>query len=127
MSTSESVNFSFIPDTYETEILKTISVWGSFTSDNWRRRPSAEDVRGRTAEEHFMHQCVSEDTWCKNMLAIDLERPPLPSDEPSIISFMRYYSSQHPIDWPSCVRSPIIADEETAFFDVPNNGLCYAA
>ena len=119
---SASTIFSFIHETYETEILKTISVWGSFTLANWRKRPSAEDSRGRTAEEHFMHQCVSEDTWFKNMLGVDLGRPALPEPEPSIAVFMRHYSTA------ARQRCAILAEKsdawwlhETAFFDVPRN------
>ena len=109
-------------DTYETETLKTIAVWALFTPDNWQRRPSDQDERGRTAEEHFMHQCVSEDTWFKNMLAIDLERAPLPEGDSSMVKFMRRYAEA------AQKRLFIMRQQDDAwwqdaqqFFDVPRN------
>ena len=95
---------------------------GSFHEDTWQRRPAADDPRGRTAEEHFMHQCVSEDTWCKNMLGIDLAKPPLPPEDQSIAGFMAWYSSA------TAERLAVLRGKadawwlaETNFFDVPRN------
>ena len=80
--------FDFLLDTYDTERLKTLSVWSAFTDTDLEFRPAA---RIRTPHEHMVHQCVSEDTWMKNMLGIDTGQPALPEKEERI-EFMRHYA-----------------------------------
>ena len=70
--------FDFLLDTYDTERLKTLSVWSAFTDTDLEFRPAA---RIRTPHEHMVHQCVSEDTWMKNMLGIDTGQPAVPQKE----------------------------------------------
>jgi uncharacterized damage-inducible protein DinB len=70
--------FDFLLDTYETERLKTLSVWSSFTDADLEFRPAE---RIRTPHEHMVHQCVSEDAWMKNMLGIDTGEAALPQKE----------------------------------------------
>jgi hypothetical protein len=60
---------------YETECLKTLSVWSCFTEADVRFRPAP---RARTPLEQMVHQCVSEDTWMRNMLGIEIDLPALP-------------------------------------------------
>src|SRR5881296_1998803 len=60
--------YDFLLETYDTERLKTLSVWSQFRDEDFGFRP---EPRARTPHEHMVHQCVSEDTWCKNMLGID--------------------------------------------------------
>jgi len=67
--------FDFLLDAYDTERLKTLSVWSAFTDTDLEFRPAA---RIRTPHEHMVHQCVSEDNWFKGMLGIDTGRPALP-------------------------------------------------
>src|SRR5262245_63593926 len=64
--------YQFLVDTYETEILKVLSVWSSFQDDDLSTRPHPTDKRGRSVREHMVHQCMSEDGWFKNMFGIDV-------------------------------------------------------
>jgi len=71
----------FLVETYETERLKTLSVWTAFRDEDLRVRPRPGDRRGRNALEHMLHQCGSEDLWFREMLGIDVGAPPLPARE----------------------------------------------
>src|SRR6188474_2202615 len=42
-----SMRYQFLIDTYETEILKVLSVWSSFQDDDLSSRPHPTDKRGR--------------------------------------------------------------------------------
>src|SRR5215475_11801778 len=75
------MTYDFLIDTYETERLKVLSVWSEFRQD---------DPRGRSVLEHMVHQCMSEDTWFRTMLAIDVGAPPLPSAETRLEFIERY-------------------------------------
>ena len=79
----------FFLETYDTERLKTLATWSTFRDEDLRFR-CAE--RARTPLEHMVHQCVSEDTWFRTMLGIELLLPPLPAEE-SRLGFMRHYAS----------------------------------
>jgi len=81
--------WSFFADTYATERLKTLSVWSAFRDEDLRFR-CAE--RTRTPLEHMVHQCVSEDTWFRTMLGIELALPTLPAAE-TRLGFMRHYAT----------------------------------
>src|SRR3954470_6522919 len=80
--------YEFLVETYDTERLKTLSVWSQLRDEDLRFRP---EPRARTPHEHMVHQCVSEDTWLKNMLGIDLGEPPLPAEE-TRLAFLRKYA-----------------------------------
>jgi uncharacterized damage-inducible protein DinB len=107
--------FDFLLDTYETERLKTLSVWSVFTDIDMEFRPAP---RIRTPHEHMVHQCVSEDNWMKNMLGIDTGRPALPQKE-TRLEFLGHYADvskqrlallrEKPEEW---------WRETTKFFDV---------
>jgi uncharacterized damage-inducible protein DinB len=86
---STSGDWGFFADSYDTERLKTLSVWSAFRDEDLHFR-CAE--RARTPLEHFVHQCVSEDTWMRTMLGIELSLPTLPADE-SRLGFMRHYAT----------------------------------
>ena len=79
----------FFPETYDTERLKTLAVWSAFRDEDLRFR-CAE--RARTPLEHMVHQCISEDTWMRTMLGIELARPVLPTEE-TRLAFMRHYAA----------------------------------
>ncbi len=79
--------YDFLRETYDTERLKTLSVWSQFRDEDLRFRP---EPRARTPHEHMVHQCISEDTWMKNMLGIDLGEPPLPAEETRLAFLQRY-------------------------------------
>ena len=108
--------FDFLLDTYDTERLKTLSVWSVFREEDMEFRAAP---RTRTPHEQMVHQCVSEDTWMKGMLGIDAARPALPANE-TRIDFLRHYAAgsgerlrllrEKPESW---------FNETTTFFDVP--------
>jgi len=80
--------YDFLLETYDTERLKTLSVWSQFRDEDLAFRP---EPRARTPHEHMVHQHISEDSWMKNMLGIDLGEPPLPAEE-TRLAFLRNYA-----------------------------------
>ncbi len=84
------MKYAFLIDTYETERVKVLSVWSEFRDDDLTVRPKHADPRGRSVHEHLVHQCVSEDTWFRNMLGIDVGAPPLPERETRLEFIKRY-------------------------------------
>ena len=84
------MEYDFLVDTYETERLKTLSVWSTFRDDDLSIRPHPLDKRDRNAREHMVHQCLSENKWFCNMLGIDVGAPPLPDPETRIEFIKRY-------------------------------------
>jgi uncharacterized damage-inducible protein DinB len=87
----EAVRYDFIVETYETERTKVVSVWSEFRDEDLAFRPNAKDPRGRSVREQMIHQCVSEDLWFRNMLAIEVGVPPLPAQE-TRLEFMKKYA-----------------------------------
>ena len=81
--------YDFLLDSYETERIKTLSVWSQFRDSDMSFRP---EPRARTPYEHMVHQCVSEDTWMRTMLDIDLGVPPLPEHE-NRLNFLTIYAN----------------------------------
>lgn len=112
------MTFAFLLDTYETERLKTISVWSAFTDHDMEFRPAR---RIRTPHEHMVHQCVSEDNWMKNMLSIDAAMPQLPSQE-TRLEFMRHYAAASEKRL-AMLREKDDAwwEEQSTFFNVPRS------
>jgi len=84
------MEYDFLVDTYETERLKTLSVWSTFRDADLSIRPHPLDKRDRNAREHMVHQCLSENKWFCNMLGIDVGAPPLPDPETRIEFIKRY-------------------------------------
>lgn len=60
--------YSFLLDTYETEILKTTGIWAAFRPEQLSYRPSP---KSRTVLEQMEHQLKSEGAWMKSMLEIE--------------------------------------------------------
>jgi uncharacterized damage-inducible protein DinB len=112
------MRYDFLIETYETERLKVISAWSMFTDQDLRVRPNAVDPRGRSFHEHMVHQCVSEDTWFRTMLDIDVGAPPLPGEEVRL-EFIRRYEEDSGKRL-AALRNKDEAwwEGETAFFDV---------
>jgi uncharacterized damage-inducible protein DinB len=113
-----AMTYDFLVDAYETERLKVLSVWSEFTDEDLPVRPRAGDPRGRSVHEQMVHQCVSEDTWFRTMLGIDVGAPPLPERE-TRLDFMKRYAE----DSGTRVGRLRATDEawwqeEVAFFDV---------
>src|SRR5512145_1591020 len=85
------MRYDFLIDTYDTERVKVLSVWSEFRDDDLPVRPSPHDPRGRSVHEHMVHQCVSEDTWFRTMLGIDVGASALPERE-TRLEFMKRYA-----------------------------------
>lgn len=85
------MEYKHIVDTYETERLKTLSVWSMFTDDDLTIRPQPLNTLDRNPLEHMVHQCVGENKWFCEMLDIDVGAPPLPASE-TRIEFIKQYA-----------------------------------
>ena len=112
------MRYDFLVESYETERIKVISVWSEFRDEDLPVRPNENDARGRSVHEQMVHQCVSEDTWFRNMLGIDVGAPPLPRRE-ARLEFIRQYAQD------SAKRLDVLRraeerwwEEMTRFFDV---------
>ena len=112
------MRYEFLVETYGTERLKVVSVWSEFREEDLPVRPNASDARGRSVLEQMVHQCVSEDLWFRNMLAIDVAAPPLPASE-TRMEFIRRYADDSGKRLAALEKKD---DEwweaETSFFDV---------
>ena len=84
------MKYDFLIDSYATERIKVLSVWSEFRDDDLAVRPNRDDARGRSVREHMVHQCISEDTWFRTMLGIDVGAPPLPAQETRLEFMTRY-------------------------------------
>jgi uncharacterized damage-inducible protein DinB len=85
------VKYDFLVETYATERIKVVSMWGEFRDDDLPVRPRPDDARGRSVHEQMVHQCVSEDLWFRAMLGIDVGAPPLPKQE-TRLQFIKQYA-----------------------------------
>lgn len=110
--------FAFLVDSYETEILKTLSVWSEFTDADLAHRVES---RARTLREQMVHQCVSEDLWMRTMLDLDAGLPPLPAEE-RCVPFIHHYAAA------ARARLTLLKDRpeawfaaETRFFEEPRS------
>ena len=112
------MRYKFLVDTYETEIIKVLSVWSMFDDDDLRRRPRSDDRRGRNLVEHMVHQSVSEDFWFKTMLGIQVTDKPLPAPE-TRLGFMQAYERNSRLRLASLSeKNEEWWEGETSFFDV---------
>jgi len=84
------MEYQFFIDTYDTERIKTLSVWSMFKDDDLFIRPHPLEKKDRSPLEHMVHQCVSEDKWFCNMFDIDVDAPPLPEKEIRLEFIKRY-------------------------------------
>ena len=107
--------YDFLTESYRTERLKTLSVWSQVPDTRMTFRP---EPRARTPHEHMVHQCVSEDTWMRNMLGIMLSRPALPAEE-GRQTFLEHYAAVSAERLAQLESKPDAwFEEETGFFDV---------
>jgi uncharacterized damage-inducible protein DinB len=107
--------YSFLTDSYATERQKILGVWAMFRDDDMAWRPAS---RARSVHEQMVHQCLSEDAWMKNFLAIDLQEPPLPTVE-TRYEFIRKYAASSERRLEKLKTMPDGWFEETTrFFDV---------
>jgi uncharacterized damage-inducible protein DinB len=112
------MRYDFLVESYETERIKVLSVWSEFRDEDLAVRPNQGDPRGRSVHEHMVHQCVSEDTWFRTMLGIDVGAPPLPQQEHRI-EFMKRYA-EHSARRLAALRQTEESwwEAQTTFFDV---------
>jgi hypothetical protein len=82
--------YQFLVDTYDTERIKTLSVWSMFRDEDIFIRPHPLEKKDRSPLEHMIHQCVGEDKWFCSMFDIDVDAPPLPDKEARLEFIMRY-------------------------------------
>jgi len=68
----KSSTCSFLIDTYETEILKTTTIWSALAGASLDFRPAA---KSRSVLEQMEHQVQSEGRWMKEMLGIETGDP----------------------------------------------------
>jgi uncharacterized damage-inducible protein DinB len=112
-----SKTYSFLVDTYETEILKITGTWEAFPEAAMSFRPAE---KSRTVLEQFEHQVKSEGGWMRDMLGIDVGEF-LPKQQTK-----RGYIEKYRGDAEK--RLAILRDkpdawwhEDTKFFDVPRS------
>lgn len=72
MTTHSESSYGFLLDTYETEILKIVTIWSAFPDSAMDFRPSP---KSRTVIEQMEHQVQSEGRWMPSMLGIDTGDP----------------------------------------------------
>jgi uncharacterized damage-inducible protein DinB len=108
------VRYDFLIDTYETERIKTLSVWSQIPDARMTFRP---EPRARTPHEHMVHQCVSEDTWMRTMLGIVVPMPVVPPAE-TRLSFLDHYAAASLARLTELRGKPDAwFEESTTFFD----------
>lgn len=109
--------YSFLLDTYETEILKTTGTWETFPEEAMDFRPA---TKSRTVLEQFEHQLKSEGAWMRDMLGIDVGEI-LPT-EYTKRAFIEKYRADAGKRLEALRQKPDSWWEETVmFFDVPRS------
>jgi uncharacterized damage-inducible protein DinB len=103
------MEYGYFIDTYETERLKTLSVWSMFEDDDLNVRPQPLNETDRNPLEHMIHQCMGENKWFCEMLGIDVGAPPLPSAE-TRIEFIKQYALD------SQKRLAVLKEKNTAWW-----------
>ncbi|MEP7345244.1 MAG: DinB family protein, partial [Gemmatimonadaceae bacterium] len=68
--------------------------------------------------EHMVHQCLSEDTWMKNMLGISVSLSPLPASETRLEFLAHYAAASGERLTVLESMSAVWFEEHTSFFDV---------
>ena len=112
------MRYDFLAETYETERVKMLSMWSEFRDEDLPVRPRSGDPRGRSVREQMVHQCVSENLWFMNMLAIDVSAPPLPATETRIEFIKRYAEDSQKRLVALKSKDETWWESETKFFDV---------
>jgi uncharacterized damage-inducible protein DinB len=112
------MRYEFLVETYETERVKVLSVWSEFHDEDLIVRPKMGDPRGRSVREQMVHQCVSEDLWCRTMLGVDVGAPPLPASETRLEFIKRYAEDSGKRLEVFRAKDEAWWEGETKFFDV---------
>ena len=107
--------YDFLIETYRTERIKTLSVWSQVPEDRMSFRP---EPRARTAHEHMVHQCLSEEAWMTNMLGITVSLTSLPAEE-TRQQFLEHYAAASAQRLSALeTKTDDWFEAETRFFDV---------
>jgi len=115
------VRYQFLPDTYETERLKVISVWSLFRDEDLPVRPNPTDTRGRSLLEQMTHQCESENNWFKNFFGIEVGAPPLPETQNRRGFIERYWEDSGRRLDAMRGKDETFWEQEAMFFDTPRS------
>jgi len=111
------MEYQFLVDTYDTERIKTLSVWSMFTDDDLFIRPHPLNKKDRNPLEHMVHLCVSEDKWFCNMFGIDVNAPPLPEKETRLEFIKRYAEDSEKRFEMLKTKNKTWWEEKVSFFD----------
>lgn len=112
------MSFAFLADTYETERLKTLTVWSQFRDADLEFRP---EPRARSVREQMVHQCVSEDAWFTKMLGLPVSVSALPAEE-TRLAFLDHYAEVSRQRLAGVrAQSDSWFGEDTTFFSVPRS------
>jgi uncharacterized damage-inducible protein DinB len=112
-----SDTYSFLVDTYETEILKITGAWEAFPEGAMSFRPAE---KSRTVLEQFEHQIKSEGGWMRDMLGVDVGDF-LPKEQTKRAYIEKYRSdAQKRLTILRAKQDPWW-QEDTKFFDVPRS------
>ena len=111
------MEYQFFIDTYDTERIKTLSVWSMFKDDDLFIRPHPLEKKDRSPLEHMVHQCASEDKWFCNMFGIDVDAPPLPEKEIRLEFIKRYAEDSGKRYEMLKTKDKTWWDEKVSFFD----------
>jgi uncharacterized damage-inducible protein DinB len=82
-----TTRYDFLIETYRTERIKTLTLWSQVPD---QRMSDRIEARARSPREHMVHQCMSEDTWMREMFGIAVPHGVLPAQERRIWFIERY-------------------------------------
>ncbi len=112
------MEYDFLVDTYDTERLKTLTVWSMFKDKDLPARVHPLPKRDRNPLEHMVHQCMSENKWFRTMLGIDVGAPPLPEKETRLEFIKRYAEDSGKRASALREKDKTWWEQEVSFFDV---------
>lgn len=112
------MEYDFLVDTYDTERLKTLTVWSMFKDEDLPARVHPLPERDRNPLEHMVHQCMSENKWFRTMLGIDVGAPPLPEKETRLEFIKRYAEDSGKRASALREKDKTWWEQEVSFFDV---------
>jgi uncharacterized damage-inducible protein DinB len=114
---TNSSNYGFLLDAYETEVLKTTGIGLAFSEDSPNFRPAP---KARTVLEQLEHQVRSEAHWMSTMLGIDTGDPN--TAEQTVRGYVEQYRGDAAGRLEILRSKPDAWWRETAqFFDVPRS------
>lgn len=109
--------YDFLLDSYETETLKTLTIWDCFPEEKLDWRPQA---KARSVLEQYEHQLQSENKWMTTMLGV-VTGDPEPAERTKAGFAAKYRED-------AAKRLQMLREkpdawwaEKTAFFDVPRS------